>query len=173
MKKILVALLLALTALLLCAGCANQKYDYANWKSYVFPNEHSFSYPQDWEAASTENGLLYFYTTNENGAKTVMAFQSHVEPADNLFDKQTVEKNAYSDSFQGIASKHSEIGPAVGTVCGIDLIAADTEEKQLKYLEFNPQPFSDQEIKGGYTYKLFFSEKVSDETFQKIYGSCE
>ncbi len=102
-----------------------------------------------------------------------MAFQSHVEPADNLFDKQTVEKNAYSDSFQGIASKHSEIGPAVGTVCGIDLIAEDTEEKQLKYLEFNPQPLSPQEIKGGYTYKLFFSEKVSDETFQKIYGSCE
>ena len=68
MKKILVALLLALTALLLCAGCANQRFDYANWKSYVFPNEHSFSYPQDWEAASTENGLLYFYTTNENGS---------------------------------------------------------------------------------------------------------
>ena len=88
-------------------------------------------------------------------------------------DKQTVEKNAYSDSFQGIASKHSEIGPAVGTECGVDLISADTEEKQLKYLEFNPQPFSNQEIKGGYTYKLFFSENVPDDVFQQIYGSCE
>ena len=173
MKKILVALLLALTALLLCAGCANQRFDYANWKSYVFPNEHSFSYPQDWEAALTENGLLYFYTTNENGAKTVMAFQSHVNPLDDEYDKQTIEKNAYSSSFQGVRTIHNEIGPGVGIVYGIDLVSANHERRLLKYIWFEPEPGSYQEFAGGYIYKIYFSEEVSDDVFQQIYGSCE
>jgi len=164
---------LALAVMMVCAGCANQKIDYSNWKSYIFPNEHSFSYPKDWEYSSTEDGLLYFYKTNDDGAKTIMAFQSHVDPIDDCFDKQTIEKNAYSSSFQGVLSKHSQIGSAVGTVYGIDLVSANHEEKQLKYLEFSPQPFSEQENTGGYTYKIFFSENVPDDVFQQIYQSCE
>ncbi len=155
MKKILVALLLALTALLLCAGCANQRFDYANWKSYVFPNEHSFSYPQDWEAASTENGLLY------------------VNPLDDEYNKQTIEKNAYSSSFQGVRTIHNEIGPGVGIVYGIDLVSANYERRLLKYIWFEPEPGSYQEFAGGYVYKIYFSEEVSDDVFQQIYGSCE
>ena len=120
-----------------------------------------------------EDGLLYFYKTNEDGAKTIMAFQSHVNPLDDEYDKQTIEKNAYSSSFQGVRTIYNEIGPGGGIVYGIDLVSENHERRLLKYIWLEPESGSYQEFEGGYIYKIYFSEKVSNETFQKIYGSCE
>ena len=119
-----------------------------------------------------EDGLLYFYKTNEDGAKTIMAFQSHVNPLDDEYDKQTIEKNAYSSSFQGVRTIYNEIGPGGGIVYGIDLVSENHERRLLKYIWLEPESGSYQEFEGGYIYKIYFSEEVSDDVFQQIYQSC-
>lgn len=170
MKRLFVIIL---NIILICTGCSLKRYDYSNWEKYQFPNEHSFSYPKTWESESTESGLLYFYENGKQGNKIIMSFQSHIDSSSDKTNTAIVEKNALSDTFQVIKSIHYETGPSAFTLYGIDLVSVDLTHKELKYIEFNPQAFSQQEIVGGYSYKMYFTDEVSDEIFWQIYHSCE
>ena len=172
MKKLLI-ITFAFLMIVFCGCKQKHNYDYSDWKTYELPNEHTFMYPQDWKCSTTENGLLYFYTVDDNKTETVTAFQSHIDPCSDTFDKSLVEKNAYYVAFQGIQFIHNETGYANNTMWGVDLVMADNETKSLRYVELNVNPHSRLALKGGYDYKFFFSEDVSDETFQQILESCD
>lgn len=171
MKKLFCVFLVLF--LLVCSACSYHKYNYSNWKTYEFPNEHFFMYPNEWSCSTTENGLLYFYMLSSDKTETIMAFQSHIDPSRDTFDKSLIEKNAYCDEFQGVSYILCETGPVSSTVYGIDVVLANSEKKQLKYIEFDAKTFSKQQLKGGYDYKIYFTENVSENIFQQIYHSFE
>ena len=171
-----------ITIVICFSGCYAEKYDYSNWHEYELKSNNGFdsayfNYPENWIIDHTSNDLISFYEIDGKTNKTIVAFQSKsFSVADNYTQNEgDNESNAYSKNFKSVKPLNSQIGKAHGFSYGRDLIVADGEKKELRYIDYlHPIDSSDSiESDKFQIFRLYFTDRVSMETYRQICNSCK
>ena len=168
MKKIKKVLLILISAALCLTmyGC----YDYSDSKELYLKDIGTIMIPQQWES-DEYNGLVYFYDSQATGSERKITMFESESDWESGIDNGTerpgeIEDNIISDSFQTISDISNAVDSNSATY-GENKVKIDGERQSMRYIElYDPRiPARTAPV------LLYFTDEVSDETYQEIINS--